>query len=115
MAGIKKDLPRGRVLGLKLHHRAGLILLGCGEVGRAGGPTSMNDRIDLTSSCLTARHSGATVPEFHGVPSSVMIVYGQMPKSKNKDLITESRRLDKRRVLFGQVGRLLVESGLCRN
>ena len=115
MACIKKDLPRGRVLGLKLHHRAGLILLGCGEVGRVGGPTSMNDRIDLTSSCLAARHSGATVPEFHGVPSSVMIVSGQMPKSKNRCKIAESRRLDKHRVLFGQVGWLLVESGLCRN
>ena len=115
MACIKKDLPRGRVLGLKLHHRAGLILLGCGEVGRAGGPTSMSDGIDLTSNCQAARHSGATVPEFHGVPSSVMIVSGQMPKSKNRYQIAESRRFDKRQVLFGQVGRLLVESGLCRN
>jgi len=95
MAGIKKDLPRGRVLGLKLHHRAGLILLGCGEVGRAGGPTSMSDRIDLTSSCLTARHSGATVPESHGVPSGVMIVFGQKPKSKNAAVIQQPRRLAK--------------------
>ena len=104
MAGIKKDLPRGRVLGLKLHHRAGLILLGCGEVGRAGGPTSMSDRIDLTSSCLTARHSGATVPEFHGVPSSVMIVYGQMPKSKNTGFLTKGGLQGKYRVLLGQAG-----------
>ena len=115
MACIKKDLPRGRVLGLKLHNRAGLILLGCGEVGRAGGPTSMNDRIDLTSSCLAARHSGATVPEFHEVPSSVMIVSGQMPKSKNTHLIAESHGLYKRRVLLGHAGRLLVQSRLCRN
>ena len=43
----------------------------------------MNDGIDLTSGLTLARHSGATVPEFHGIPSGVMIVYGQTPKSKN--------------------------------
>ena len=96
MAGIKKDLPRGRVLGLKLHHRAGLILLGCGEVGRASGPTSMSGRIDLTSNCKVVRHSGATVPEFHGVPSGVMIVFGQEPTSKNDAVIHQPRRLAKR-------------------
>lgn len=43
--GIKKDLPLRRVLGLKLHHCAGLILLKCGEVGRASDLTSMTAKL----------------------------------------------------------------------
>ncbi len=50
-------------------------------------PDEHDGEIDLTSNCKAARHSGATVPESHEVPSGVMIVSWQMPKSKNDVVI----------------------------
>ena len=70
----------------------------------------MNDGMVLTSGWITARHSGATVPEFHGIPSGVMIVHGQTPKSKNDKNLPPQLPVVKSGILRSQPPRLLVES-----